>query len=286
MQLIFPNWKTQNKSQIQALELAEKEGAIPDYLIAASENNESSAYLFNIVAEQLVRLDANRVVLMTSASPVDKQGNSVSFHQSAGLISAFWFKQVDGRWYADGKQTQVDWVGAMGQVGKTKVVKLSSNKFALGIESANCYQGACFTDLSLYELGSSKVLSILPQSIRIAADTQGTHEDCDQVFKQAPKKLIQTRYPVESYSGFDCVDVKSDWHIKINGPKPGDLLISFSGFVEERTNTEEIAAEDGAKDSTFIVDSILSTIKQQQQLFRYREGKYHLMSGKNPTPEF
>ncbi|WP_156455187.1 hypothetical protein [Janthinobacterium sp. B9-8] len=285
MQLVFPSWKKQNKPQIQALKLDKKDGEIPEYLVETTEGKEPSAYLFEMSTEQLIRLDSNRAVLITSASPLDQQGESVSGHLLAGLISAFWFKQVDGRWYADGQQTQLDWIGAFGSIGKSKVVKLSSNQFALGVESGDCFQGACFTDLMLYELGGEKVKSLLKHSIRIAADTMGVRGDCEQILKQPVNKVIRYRHVESAQSSINCVDVKSDWAIKANGKNPGDLLIRFSGFIEEQKTIEKIAAEVGEEESTIVVDSILSPIKQQQ-LFRYREGKYLLVSGKNPTPEF
>jgi hypothetical protein len=285
MKLVFPSWKKQAEPQIQVLELDEKEGEIPDYLIETAEGKEPSGYLFEISAAQLVRLNEHRAVLITSGTPVDQQGGSVSGHLQQGLISAFWFKQADGHWYADGQQTQVDWVGAFGLIGKSKVVKLSQSQFALGVESGDCFQGACFTDLMLYELGGEKVKSILKHSVRIAADTFGAREDCEQIFNQTPNKVIRYRYAESAQSSFDCADVKSDWLIKAGGKNPGDLLIRFSGFIEKQNRVEDIAAEAEGEESTIVVDSILSPIKQQQ-LFRYQAGGYRLISGKNPTPEF
>ncbi|MFC7418520.1 hypothetical protein ACFQNF_01325 [Iodobacter arcticus] len=284
MQLVFPSWKKQNKPQIQALELDKKDGEIPEHLVAAA-GEDRPGYLFEILAEQLIRLDSNRAVLITSASPLDQQGESVSGHLSASLISAFWFKQVDGRWYADGQQMQLDWLGASAFAGKSKVVKLSTNQFALGVESSDCFDGECFTDLMLYELGGEKVKSLLKHSIRIAADTIGVRADCEQILKQPVNKVIRYHHAESAQSSSNCVDVKSEWAIKANGKTPGDLLIRFSGFIEEQKTIEKIAADAGEEESTIVVDSILSPIKQQQ-LFRYREGKYQLVSGKNPTPEF
>ncbi|NHQ84721.1 hypothetical protein HA050_01135 [Iodobacter sp. HSC-16F04] len=285
MKLVFPSWKNQKEAQIQALALDEKKGEIPDSLVATAEGKEPSGYLFEISAEQLIRLNEHRAVLITSDSPVDQEGVSVSGHLSPGLMSAFWFKQANGRWYADGQQTQVDWVGAFGSIGKTKVVKLSQNQFALGVESGDCFQGACFTNLMLYELGYDKVKSILKHSISIAGDTLGARGDCEQIFKQAPNKVIRHHYAESEQSSFDCAAVKGDWQIKAGGKNPGDLLIRFSGFIEKQNTIEEIAAESDGDEATIVVDSTLLPVKQQQ-LFRYQQGEYRLISGKNPTPEF
>jgi hypothetical protein len=285
MKLVFPTWKKKAKLQIQALELDEEEGEIPGYLVEAVKGKEPSTYLFEMSAEQLIRLDSNRVVLMTSGAPVQPQDAPIALHTASSLLSAFWFKQVDGRWYADGQQLQIDWVGTTGSIAKSKVVKISSHQFALGVESGDCFQGACFTDLMLYELAGDKVKSLLKHSIRIAADTTGARGDCERIFKQPANTVIRYRYAESAQSAFDCTDITSEWGIKANGKKPGDLLLRFSGFTEEQRTIEKIEAESEGVESTTMVDSTLLPIKQQQ-LFRYREGKYLLASGKNPIPEF
>lgn len=285
MKLVFPSWKNQKEAQIQALALDEKEGEIPEYLVATAEGKEPSGYLFEISAEQLIRLNEHLAVLITSGKPVNQQDEPVAFHTTAGLLSAFWFKQTEGRWYADGQQTQVDWIGTIGSIGKTKIVKLSQSQFALGLESGDCYSGQCFADLMLYELGNDKVKSMLKHWVRIEADTLGARGDCEQIFKQAPNKVIRHHYAESEQSSFDCAAVKGDWQIKAGGKNPGDLLIRFSGFIEKQNTIEEIAAESDGDEATIVVDSTLLPVKQQQ-LFRYQQGEYRLISGKNPTPEF
>ncbi|MEN9657778.1 MAG: hypothetical protein RL571_1243 [Pseudomonadota bacterium] len=59
------------------------------------------------------------------------------------------------------------------------------------------------------------------------------------------------------------MDVRSDWKIKNNKKKIGDLLVRFSVFIEEKTTVEEVKAEGGDEESIVVLDSILSPIKQQ-----------------------
>lgn len=276
MKLVFPTWEPKGKNQIQDINQ-------PSDQVQTSSTPAENELRYRITPQQVIQLDADHAVMITGSALVDQTGEIAGGHASPGIISAFWFKKDKDLWTFVSQQDEVATAGKYGEPDETKVIRLDQTRFAIAIESSDCFQGECFTNLALYEIGQSEIKPLLNTAISLSASNVESR-DCEATMSQAVGKTIERQLEEDHFSAHECYDITGKWHIDAKGHQPGDLIVEFNGKQEHQI---ELSREDGAteNDPTLIkIQSTLNEIKQKQ-IFRYKNGQYQPVSGKNPNPE-
>ncbi|WP_035052044.1 hypothetical protein [Andreprevotia chitinilytica] len=283
MQVVFPAWQDGKRN----VALAVADDSDQKASATAASQPATAQRWFTLDPDQVVRLAEDRAVLITTGSEVDEHGASLAGHPSPGLISAYWFKRDGERWIADGSQNEVDWIGFSGTPGKTQVVKLSANRFALSAEPSSCWQGYCGTWFALYELGAHKVTPLLKEEALASDNINAMSVDCEPVLKRPAGSVDQ--HEEEDATRHECYSVTGQWHIqagKSGKDQPGDLVIDFLSRTEHlKTLKAAEEDEDGNVTSQALVASTIEHSKQRA-LYRYQNGSYKRVSGTNPVPSF
>ncbi|QLG88038.1 hypothetical protein HQ393_07060 [Chitinibacter bivalviorum] len=275
MKLVFPTWEPKGKNQIQEINQTAGE-------IKPASTPAENELRYRISPQQVVQLDAEHAVMITGSALVDQTGEVAGGHASSGIISAFWFKKDKDLWTFLDQQDEVTTAGKYGEPEETKVIRLDQTHFALAIESSDCFQGQCFTSLNLYQIGPTEIKPLFSKYIRLSEGNLESR-DCEAAMNQPIGKTIERKIEEDHFSSHECYDIKGMWHIDGKGNQPGDLIIEFSGQKEHQV---ELNREDGATENDPVQITIQSTLNEikQKQVLRYKNGQYHLVSGKNPNP--
>ncbi len=279
MQLVFPTWRpADNQHRVSVTAAWAPEGPLGD-----KESKDPTAVSLDIEPIHVVRLSPARAVMLTAATAVMADGELMDSHASSGLIGAYWFKEEDGKWYPDGRQDEAAWNGFMGNVGEMTIVKLDPAKFGLMVEAGSCWQGYCGNWGNLFALEERQVTSLLEHSIPLFANNEGAVESCSALLNVKPGQVVKRTEEQESRN--TCYRVETKWQFKPRKNGMADLMLNFDGEEERRrvVHVEETEEPDG--NEAYQVELSVENVTGKQ-VYRFRNGHYVSVSGKNLVPEF
>lgn len=256
MALVFPesqgpNAKPDQPDVVSLPETGADGKTVPD---SAAEQNA------RVSPREVVKLDDSHAVMLTETVPLDDQGQPMDGHVSGAWLGAYFFELRAEGWKLASRNDAVDYLGFMGNLGTTKVERISPQRFALTITNGSCWQGYCGQWLSVYGLEAGAVRTLV-SSIALSATNEGADEACE--------KVLKSRQPEEPPRG-ECYDIGGTpaFTAGADDGTPGELRIAFKG---ERTA--------GARARR--VDTVDTTL-----VYAWRNGAYVLSEGKNPVPSF
>lgn len=252
---------------------------LPDADDKGKPNGKTRPARFDVQPQEVVRLAADRAVLITVDQPLNDKNEPQAAHGTPVMLSAFWFKQQNGRWYADGRQDQVGFTGTFATPGTLKVVKLGQDVFGLTAEDSDCLMDGCNQTLTVYTLGHDHVSVALDAAPSGASNTV-IDADCDQVVKQAPGVAVQHEEFVRERD--QCFAFNGTWHIKPGQDKPGDLQIDFVALQEQRTLIKDLSDDYNER------YQFSSTLKRTHPhvVYHFDNGAYHIVGGgQSPVPK-
>lgn len=205
-----------------------------------------------IKPEFVVRLDPSHAVLLTSGQRVEDNDEVIVCHACQLWLGAYFFTLDSQGWKLTARQDEVTGLGLEGEPGKMAIQRFGTNGYAFSSQWGSCWQGECGTWLILVRLQADKA-SVLADGIATSADNSGAFDDCSSGTDNAP--------PLHR-----CFDLASRW--KIDGEQ---LRIDFSGNIRALDAT-------GRRLPTQSI--------HQRAVYVLKNGKFSLLQGKNPVPEF
>ncbi len=283
MRAVFPHWKPDAPTTTRIEWQAEDH--------TGTTRQESGWVL--VSPARVIPLAPGRVLLIVAGKPADAEGQSQIFADSQGNIGAYWFEQRGKRWYLDGSRPSAGWNGFYGEIGELNLLPLGNGRQALAIDNGNCWQGQCGHWLSLYALESHRLSPLLIDHMH-ASDALDASPGCASLM-DAPAGSTHHE-SLENYST-SCHAISSRWEILPRTDAPGDLIIQVTG---KTTSAKQVAlappvspsessapVEGEAEDETPTEEYLVSIHGIKETLiYRFRDGRYQLASGKNPVAGF
>lgn len=211
-----------------------------------------------ITAREVVRLDDRHAVMLTEAVPLTEQGNPMNGHPDGAWLGAYFFEQGPDGWKLAGRNDAVDYRGFMGNLGETKVERLSTGQFVMTLTNGSCWQGMCAQWLTVYALETERVRAMV-KGIPLSANNEGSDEACEKLLKGE-----RSEEPPRSA----CFDIggRPAFVHSAEGDGKDELRIVFSGQRTGGTGKPQVR-----KVSTTLV-------------YVERKGRYELREGRNPVP--
>jgi len=278
MQLAFPGWAPDGPQSVREI-------TSPPGKTATGAAIPAESMTYALAPQQVVELAADRVLLVVVGVPANAQGGPMAGHSSTALLGACWFERRQGRWFKVAAQPEFAQEGFFGDPGDIRKVDLGGGRLALAVENGSCWQGSCGRWLALYGIGTNRVDKLFGDLI--GSDSQDSTPSCGDLLKLAVG--ARQRVGLEQYStNYGCHALLGQWQIVPAGAGPGQLVIAFSG---KQTSEDKVPVlpptqvTAGASDDE-ATEEYLVTVHavRQKQVYRYREGSYVLVSGKNPCP--
>ncbi|MFT3734377.1 MAG: hypothetical protein QM776_05055 [Rhodocyclaceae bacterium] len=275
MRVVFANWSEKQPVEIEL-----------------EEDNEVVQQWMLVRPEAVVQLSPQAVVLVASGSPANENGDQTAGHATPGNLGAYWFQQREGRWYLTQARPSFAQTGFTGDAGKLSVARLDASTQALIVENGSCWQGFCGSWLDIFGVGADNMKRLLRDDATIAlwASSTGVQEHCSDVVE----KGLTVAVPASATSVGQCFEVTGRWSLK---PRKGvaDLVLEFSGaIVDDTTTTPTLppqasapaadASTPGAEAEEWLL--VRARPVKETAVYRFANGAYSLVRGKNPVPGF
>lgn len=282
MQAAFPGWKADGAAAVRSI--VSPPGQAPDGKPTPAEEN-----TYKLSPALVISLAPHRVVLIVAGEPANADGDSRADHGTPALLGAYWFEKRDERWFKVAEQPDFAQEGFFGNPGKLRRQALGGDAPGLVVENGSCWLGSCGQFLGLYLIGDQRVDKVFGDLL--TSSGQGP-SDCRDILKLEPGQLRQVTQEDPAVS-FGCYNIEGSWKILPSAQGPGHLVIEFKG---KETKAEQLPASptppgpddhDEAGNAITEVDSeYLVTIRpiRQKQTYRFANGRYQLIQGKNPNP--
>jgi len=180
-----------------------------------------------------------------------------------GYVGGYWFVARDGRWFVTRREDAMVEDGASGQVGQIAPLDLGDGHSAVTVGFGDCHQGACTDGVDVVELSGDKSTEVL--RVMLGSHATGFDGRCGNI-------LTGGRAASPLSPDDDCVDISGQWRLEPNAAasRP-DVVVHFTGH--------ELARDPAGHDAT-------AKSVDETAVFRYKAGKYELVSGRNPTHDF
>lgn len=297
MRVVFPDSK----------EGAAERAEMPSELGEEPGNAGDDSTKADFSAELVVRLSPDQVVLIVSGVPV------AAGHPTHGLLMAYWFERHEKNWLLSKKEPQAVFTGFYGQAGDVKLIEPADDLKVLAVENGSCWQGMCGHWLHLFRVDGQGMTDLLgkEEAIQLGTDADGATTSCEGLMKRGAGTRV--RVSTDEYSeAYGCVGVSAKWYVRVRKDKsgPGDIVIEFSGkqtsaelvpierpavsasapvaeSAPQATNAAENAHENDSSEVEAPTEEYLVTVHNIREtlVYRYRNGQYEHLSGKNPAPE-
>lgn len=213
----------------------------------------------------VVRLDPSHLVLMITGSPTDEAGHDIAAHVSEGHLGAVWFVRERDGWVVSHQRDDLLWAGNFGDLGTVAPFDLGRGHRAVSVRSGNCWMGGCESMLDVFELDADHAARPFP-STRVASDNLESNDRCAPALhaRRGARRTLS-----DDLDGVDCFDIAATWHLaaRSDALRP-DIVLRFRGHeLAHDTATKALSVK--AVDET--------------QVFRYEDGHYAPIIGRNPT---
>ncbi|GAA5172687.1 hypothetical protein [Viridibacterium curvum] len=274
MRVVFADWSEKRPAEVEV-----EEGDI------------SVLETMLVSPEAVVQLTPQAVVLVVSGSPTDESGTDMASHGTPGNLGAYWFQQREGRWYLSRSKGSFHKTGSHGNAGTVTTALLDKDTHALIVESGGCWQGYCGSWLDIFQVGADSMKRLLRDDAGIAlwANSSGALENCSEALDD--KGVL---VPASATGPGDCFDIEGKWSLKARKGY-ADLVLTFSGSVVDETTitpapapeTSSPAAEASTPDAEpeeWV--TVRSRPVKETAVYRFANGTYNLVRGKNPIPGF
>lgn len=288
MQAAFPGWKADGAAAVRSI--VSPPGQAPDGKPTPAEED-----TYKLSPALVIPLAANRVVLIVAGEPADTDGDSRAGHGTPALLGAYWFEKRGERWFKVAEQPDFGHEGFNGDPGELRRQDMGGGTIGLSVENGSCWQGSCGHFLGLYRIGDTHIDNVFNDLL--SSDSEGAMESCSDLQKLAAgqhRHLSQEEYS----TAFGCYNIDGHWQIQSapQGQGPGPLVIEFTGKEtdakavphqptaktgnpEAKANEEEAGDDEPEEDYLVTVRTV-----RQKQTYRFTNGRYQLIQGKNPNP--
>lgn len=280
MRVAVPGWKAEGPhSVLQIAAPAEGKGA-----------KEREILPYALAPSAVLKLGEGVIVLITSGTPADDEGNQQIGHASSAMLGAYWFEKRDERWFKVAEQPGFALEGFSGLPGELRQLDLGGGKIALAVNNGSCWQGACGEWLALYAVDGRRMTKIFADLISSDNESESASGSCSDLL--ALDAGAQRRVSQDEYSSvLGCYQIDGRATIQPTGKGVGQLVIEFSGKMasEEIVPVVPKPAQSLAQDeseSEELEEEFLVTMEavQRRQVYSFRNGRYVLLRGQNPNP--
>ena len=203
--------------------------------------------VFRLEPVAMRELADGRVALVANAQMADDNEEGISSHATAGLLSAYLLRQVNGQWRVEARHENIAELGSFGQFGEVEWVMLGEGRPGFTVQHGGTWQGYTISHLSVFDL-NERTMRDLSGGLPVYSSDEGA-------------------------CGGDkstCWTTNGKWQFeKRAGARYDDLVLRFQGYEETRP---EGAPEDAARER-----------KEQTGMARYKfDGRaYVLVEGEN-----
>lgn len=273
MQLAFPGWSKRRPGVVRI------KAASPE------ADDQDAAPWVKVTPALRIPLAEDRIVLLVAGMPSTDQGLDQAGHASPANLGAYWFRREAGGWRLTASQPSFAWTGFFGDPGKLHELKLSSRRQGVAVSNGSCWQGQCGEWLSVFEIGDGRVTPLLggQDAPQIVSDVSGATEACSALLVAGPGSH---RVVAEQYSdSYGCFTVKGEWSVRPGDDAPGELEIRFSGHQAAAAQVPAETSAPAPQGDGAMRDVSVSTVSETV-IYRFRNGRYELASGRNPAPSF
>ncbi|MBI3228805.1 MAG: hypothetical protein HYZ45_01015 [Burkholderiales bacterium] len=221
----------------------------------------SSKSRYQISPVQSYALPNKEMLLVANAQALNNEDQAESFHLTPGLLNLFWFKKSGKTWALTHKAENIDTLGTNGSFGAVKFQPFGDGQTMMGVESGGTWQGYTITFVNFFQIKGHSVQSYGP--IKLFSGNDGA---CDDETDR-------------------CWNIEGKWKLAEkggdnDGGKIPNLIVHFSGTDEERPTSHGKAAKDKPNTARKLKKI------EQTAVYQIKGGKYELVKGENPVPEF
>ena len=191
-----------------------------------------------------------RTVVVANGAPADENGNELSAHASAGMLSVYTLRRANDTWQVVERHDDVGTMGSSGNIGIVKWIDLGEGRPGIVVSSGGTWFGSTIMDAQVFDLDHGM------RSLGGFAELSSNAGGC----------MPETK---------DCWDV--DGKIgSVPAAHPGeyrDILVDFAG---KHFRVTESANGD-------LVEHLTRKVSQTAR-YRFNGKIYVLVSGENPVP--
>lgn len=266
----IPGWQPEGKQSVQ--------------LIPPPDGNPADAF-YSLAPALVVKQGDAGLVLFVTGKPSTAEGGSLAGHASPGIIGAYWFERQGNKWLKRAADRRFAEEGFFGNPGELRRIDLGNGEVALAVENGSCWQGTCGRWLSLYRIGAGHVSRIF--DTMLSSDSENASTACSTLLALASGQ--QKQVSSDDYSTHaGCHRIEGQAKILPTAGGPGQLLIEFSGVT---TSGRQVAVDnkpqpDREDDEDAPSEEYLVTVTavREKETYRFDNGKYQRVSGRNPNP--
>lgn len=276
MRAALPGWQPEGKQSVRL---------IPPSPPLPPDSDPANAF-YSLAPTLVVKQGDARRVLFVIGKPSDAEGGSLAGHASPGIIGAYWFERRGKKWLKVAAERRFAEEGFFGNPGELRPVDLGNGEAALAVENGSCWQGSCGRWLSLYRIGEGRVSPIL--GTQLSSDSENASAACASLLALAAgqqKRVSSDEYSIHA----GCYRIEGRAKILPATGEPGQLHIEFSGVTTSGRqvaveNKQQPDHEDGDEDAPTEEYLVTVAAVQEKETYRFDNGKYRRVSGKNPNP--
>ncbi|MEN3113141.1 hypothetical protein ACFONG_15405 [Uliginosibacterium paludis] len=274
MQLAFPGWSKSRPSVVRMKPVSRE-----------AEEQDAAPWV-KVTPALRIPLAEDRIVLLVAGRPSTDEGVDQAGHASPANLGAYWFRREAGGWRLAASQASFVWTGFFGEPGELHPVKLSSRRQGVAVSNGSCWQGQCGEWLSVFEIGDGRVTPLLggQDAPQIVSDVSGATEACSALLAAGPGSH---RVEADAYSdAYGCFTVKGEWLVRPGDDAPGELEIRFSGHQASAASQAPAETSAPAPQGDGAMRDVSVSPVSETVVYRFRNGRYELASGRNPAPSF
>lgn len=241
---------------------------------------------YSLAPALVIKQSDSRLTLFAVGTPSNAQGVPQAGHSSQAIISAYWFEKRGGKWLLAATSNRFAEEGFFGNAGELRPLNLGNGEIALAVANGSCWQGSCGKWLTIYRIGARQVSPVF--GTLLSSDSENATAGCGDLLKLEAGR--QTRVSADDYSTYaGCYRITGEVHISPSPGEPGQLLIEYrgkstSGRLVAVARDEPSAKEDGDDDAPSEEYLVTVAAVGQKETYRFSDGKYVRISGKNPNP--
>ncbi|MCR1770425.1 hypothetical protein EXE55_19580 [Burkholderia glumae] len=273
MRAVFPRWHEGNDPGARDVEVELPERDDAGRIRRADGAAKTIAARVEIAPREVIRLDDTHAVMLTEGVSVDDGGVRDDSYASGAWLGAYFFRRDAAGWVLERRVDGVDYLGVAGTLGETSVARIGAGEFGLVVTGGGCWQGFCGTWASVYGIRPGRIATYA-STIPTDGNNLGASGDCDAALKAAEAAhgaasetdLIAT---ADAGSPPSCFDINGKLSLAAAADGTSEMRIHFDG-----------AQTSGPGDEPAV------RLIHQTAVYRLRDGKYMLASGRNPVPAF